>query len=432
MDDLYFGPYVWLIDPDPLSEGHRGWWDAPEYARPVLDYRPLPEQATAATYGDKPYGVFRSSRPLGSDYERLGRPEDKVNGRTRQMVSKQLGVRVDGESVADLLWDALTSKAAPDGSSNAKPIMPGSERFAELHLQSFTRRRRLRLFDKSAHANRCVDVIRNSLLETPHKEVDKVLGCLLLKHEISFGDARSWKKLLPAEMREHFHPRRPTTSYSDDFDRADEALEASANWTDMSGTTALRIVSNELQLQSDSANQQGFYRYEQDLSSDDHVAEIEIVTFANSVGGTRLIAAASRMIGTTDETCYNFWAASAATGSPDPYYQHRKTVAGVRTNLLARTAWTQSLPEVFKCQSDGSTQKAFIDASEKNSSTDTAITGYTRGGIRSYTGGTSNPESNQEADNFQIADLVSATTARLIRGGLIRGGKLISGKLIGV
>lgn len=180
---------------------------------------------------------------------------------------------------------------------------------------------------------------------------------------------------------------------TDNFNRANEALGDSANWSEVQG--GFNIVSNQVATGSNAtAGQWRSARYEADLDSDDHYAEIEWLTAENS-----------NSLGAV--TCR--YSPSAATyylgGQRQSQSRIDKVVTGSITSLATGSGGTPS--KTVKLEVDGSALELFFNDVSALNTTDTSITGNLRAGIAGHT------SSAHTGDNFEAGDLAAGGTQGL-------------------
>ena len=177
-----------------------------------------------------------------------------------------------------------------------------------------------------------------------------------------------------------FNPKKPQTSYSDAFTRADSGT-LGASWTQfLVGTNTIEVVSNACAIKrSSTGGSTSFFssRYDSDVSSSDHwcqaVFSATTLTSSNLRGGPLARFDSSAQTG--------YWAyceANDASNGLDTF----KVVAGVTTVLGTQSPTnTKSKPWTAKIDCAGSTISSYENGTQRSVVTDTAITGNTRGGI---------------------------------------------------
>jgi len=209
---------------------------------------------------------------------------------------------------------------------------------------------------------------------------------------------RGWHRLFPKQMRGNVkRPMKPETTYTDNFDRADQILGNTEPWSQVNLTDEYNVHNNEVALPRIDLGKSALARYEKDLSGDDHETKLRFVdaNFANLWFGP-----AARFDGAA-ETCY------MGMARENDYRAIRKTESGSKTVL-----WSDSVgvipPYDQTLTVDGSTITYSIDGSDVKSLSDTSITGTLRGGVNSYASYSGDGTNEMWADNFEAADLSAA------------------------
>ena len=181
-----------------------------------------------------------------------------------------------------------------------------------------------------------------------------------------------------------FAPKKPRTSYSDNFNRA----SLGSDWTSVEGTAS---ITSSIVFELSSGPAVRHARYEFDVSSADHWCEHlqggGSYTADRLMPCCRFAAAAS-----------TFYHGHARTSNADSI---AKTVGGTLTDLSTIVGGGSN--GTYRINVSGSSLTLTRNGVSRTTTTDTSITGNTRGGIyRNGTTGTPN------ADNWLIDDGVSA------------------------
>jgi hypothetical protein len=197
----------------------------------------------------------------------------------------------------------------------------------------------------------------------------------------------------------------PQTTLTDDFNRADSGTMGTASggfsWTQYGagmGVASNQLVTNSLSF--------GWGRAESDLSSADHTAQLDVISYHTTADGA---AAGAVRYDASVNTCY-----FGLLYSGSPQYQLWKVVGGIASLLNSGTG-TTSPPETVKTGIVGSTITIYQSGASVLSTTDTSITGNLRVGINSYAG---NNVGHGAFDNFLGDDGAGgggATTGLLLR-----------------
>lgn len=409
----------------PHSYGLYPWtWNAseschepPQGAFAVLDMRPLSEQAVAGQSGG--WGFFSWPDQVYDEYGVLAPnpyavPNDLIGlgyGDCRELqpttaqreeLRSRLGLpsQPAGAKLVDVLNSSVLGELAdPTGQSGPKPNMPTREGTIDLHLAYHSRVKSEafaggEMFATTAKgkANRIRDVIRGDL-ETANKSggpelVAKVLGLLCDRWGVSYAQAAKWRNLIRGPLLAEllgksggkFAPKKPRTSYSDDFSGTLAAWTAAAgSWTIVSGA----VVCGTSGVQS--------LRYESDLSSSDHWATL--TQLSGGSASTKPFAAVR--FASAANTCYT---GNGTSGG----FTLGKIITGTYTALSTTVSGTAI--DTCETRASGSTISITRVSGADASLTDTAITGNTRCGIgEGAAAGTGTP-----VDNWSCDDGVSA------------------------
>lgn len=399
------GPWVWQAD--------EACWQPPAGAVCALDLRSLPDASLPATLGDRPYGFFAAPSALGSDYAALGVGDCRElasTGAMRDAWQSLLGYRPSGATLLDLLWDHLTNGGDPDGQAACKPLLPTQNGTLDLHLGGHSLVRRERFDRAHPHWSRVAAVHQADIarLVTEYDGLargkgaaeaarlravpEKVLGGLCQQYRIGFEDAATWRQLLPPSLRATLAPRKPETTITDDFTRANAATLGSSSegwsWSEQgSGNWDLDTNAAEPQAPDSVA------RADSDLSSANHTVQASVtaqVATSNPGVLARFSASASNT--------YYMWRDS----NDGNVLQLFKRVTGTFTQLGANVAETPSPSFTLKLTVSGSSVEGFLDGVSKRTVTDTAITGHVRTGLRDNVLGT-------KVDDFTAFDLAVAS-----------------------
>lgn len=419
-----YGLYPWTWN--SLDSCH----EPPAGAYAVLDLRPEPEQARAGQSSG--WGFFAWPDMIPGNGPNIAPPADVIplgygDCRELQPTTAQrdelrlrlgLSSNPSGTFLVDVIADVLGSLADPTGQSGPKPLLPTREGSLEIHL-SFHSRVWAEVFDGAAlfgqsptgKHNRIRDVLRTDL-ETANKSggpdlVAKVLGSWCDKWGVDYSQATRWRNLMrPVLLAEmlgkrggKFSPKKPQTSYSDNFDRA----SLGTDWTSVSGTASI-TSSTVFELASGGTTR--YARYEFDVSSADHWTE-------NLQGGGSSTADRLMPCCRFASAASTFYHGYARTSNQDSL---AKTVAGTLT-ALSTTSGGGGSNGTYRINVSGSSLTLTRNGVSRTTATDTGITGNTRGGIyRNGTTGTPN------ADDWLIDDGITAGQPMALRVGGMRHG----------
>jgi hypothetical protein len=376
-----------------VEEAGFGFWGLPPGTIGSVDLAPVGAQSHVFVTSDKPFDPADVAAAIG-DGTRLDSYVPTAAEATAW--ATLIGVTIQPSwTLLDLLWATLTAEADPDGVTRAKPIMPTHKGVLELHLGGHSLLRAEKLPDDPTTHPAWPNIQR--VLQNDYRAIQgrdrtlarKWLGAQQAKYRLTHESARDL--LIPAGLPRVL-PLKPTTTITDDFNRADaDALGASSegwSWTEVLGD--IDIVSNAAS--SVGVIQDNFARAEVDLSSDDHKSKIAVV-----VAGNR------------NREVYARFAAAAVT-----FYRaiHRnestntirlfKQVAGTLTQIGTSINETPAATPTLEIECDGSTIIFRVNSVDRITETDTSITGNLRTGF-----GNSGTQQQVSLDNFEAADLLA-------------------------
>ena len=403
---IWRGPWIWDTT-DTLP-----YWRGPADTRGLIDVRSTRECGIAG--GVPGIGLFATDpgNELPSEYDLLGHGdwhEIKVSQRLRDMIPCRKGFVVEGDTLAQLIANAVTDGADPTGQEFTYPFPPGPGMQFGLPLGDMVIHR---LVPKaSVHWQNCLDMWRvdfNGVFEdsmtgkmnTRHGNGDKEQHLRFLGARCRKYHEPDWTMFVAPEIRKEIDkPKDPETKYTDAFTRSDaDALGTSSegwSWAEVNGDTD--IVSNMARFMQNQ-NVNGSARAEADLSSVDSYSQVSCVALGTiSLAGqgraiTRFAAAA--------ETYY-FALIQRAGGAADRQTL-AKNVATTVTVIAGPTNFTLGLPHTLKVEANSGTIKGYRDGTEIHSVADAAIPGGTRAGL----GGVA-PQvlEAMDLDTFEAGDL---------------------------
>lgn len=391
---LYIGNYIWRTTPYPH-------WALPAGMVAGLDMRPLAEQSQQSGAGGQ--AIFAGDSN-DSSLDFLGRGDELIDKRAKSALAKRFAA-VDGATLADAIV-TLLMRGDPKGDLSHRPLLPTSG-FFELHIGNKLKSSPFVWGDTGTSSVR--DVLRADFrkeFERDPSHAKKVLGHWTEQYKLS-GE-KDWEDLVPVDLRAEIDgPRKPSTTYTDSFTRANEALDADANWQELSGTWT--VTSNRAQLASGSSAVQ-YARWNGDLSSSDNYAQASCDCSSNSYQG---VTCRYQSAANTGYACEVEWLEDVVA-----LY---KFVTGTSTSLGSASSIvnTPGTPVVMKTEANGSAIKSYSAGVQRVSVTDTAVSSGLRGGLWGYDNAT------DYFDDFEMSDLAASSIlyTQLERGtrGLMRG-----------
>jgi hypothetical protein len=395
----YLGPYVWRKD------AGTDCYCLPDGATAATDLRPLSEQSRPNVPSEKAF--VASESPLGSAYHELGVGdcrELRVGKRERDLWESVLGYRPSGDTLADFLYDHLTTGSDPEGQDRCASLMPNSRRRLEVRLQGH-------------------GVVKSEMFAPgDHPHWNKVRECLHRQYRGHYeqsakatGKGRDhyrrvvdywcqqyglpraqWQVFVPTDMvRTSQPPVKHETSYSDDFDRADSTT-LGGSWTEQYGEWL--IASNAIETASPIVIASA--RYDADLSSSNSQASAVIAAIADGgwLGPTVRHSA-------TDKTFYDVFL--YRFGATWQFYL-RKTLSGTETTLAGGVSVSPTLPSAITVRADGDTITGLLGESSLAEVTDSAskIASGLRCGLAAYS------VAGSRANSWQASDIAPSVGIR--------------------
>ncbi len=429
-------PWVWADD----AKTH----NPPVGAVSSLDLRPLAEQARAGQSGGWGFFAWLDSPP--ADLVSLGAGDCReiqptVAQRAELRLKLGLSTNPSGTFLTDVLADVLGRLSDPTGENGPKPIMPTRDGNLELCLSAHSRvwssryeAQQTLAANPTGRANRIREVIRAQLLDGFNSGgtelVAKMLGGVLLRHGYARSEVRDgaaakraeWTRLLPTGLLAKlggggFKPKRPTTSYSDNFD--DNTL---TNWLILNG---LWTEGNQtLYISSTSGRTHAIY-LNLDVSSSDHTVQSYRSAQISSRVPPGVLA---RLSGTNASNC-TYYGVALRGSSSDMW----KRIGGTQT-ILTNPAGTTAA-QIQKIVVSGSSISGYQGAGGTTlmaTVTDTAISSGTKGGVGHRDLSSAYVGSTIWVDNFLIDDGLTAGSIGPCLGntGKTIGGRIFSGSIL--
>jgi len=406
----WLGPIPWVTFLD--GEGvEQGYYAAPSPSLGWIDLRSFAQCATPNAPGEG-FGFFATSDDvdLKSEYTLLGENvRAGVTTKQRQLVADALRTPeiLIGDTVADMIYDALTRLADPIGDDRCLPLVPTVGRKFELWIAGE------KSLSKPFDANGPETAPLQDLLRRQYKAIrqdsldgktdtpdryQKVLGSMVEKYGLDyrwFQDAT-----VPDEQ-----PKKPETTITESFNTSDgDTLGPDLTWTEVAGDWD--IVSNRAEMMSNFGSTSRCARAESDLSSSDHYGQCSVVYTSSGY----FTGPAARF----SSSAQTFYSGQAHGHSFAATHEVVKVVAATRTSLGSASD-PITTPVTIKCECNGSTIRELSAGVQKVSLTDSTISSGTRCGIVAYDpSGSTNPQ----LDSFEAADLGGGGGPSLGQGSL--------------
>lgn len=384
----WLGPWVWTA-----REGRSSCWQAPSGLTPVVDLRSnIQSGLVGGASGGA--GVFIGLSNPGSDYVDLGDDEEAPQPlRVRSAFETLASVpTLQSDRLPDIVWELLTLHADPVGETAPCPLGADRTGLRVLHLGG----RLVRSARVMGHGDYEASLL--DLLRRQYRAVrdEAMSGRSQADHHLKVLGGWAQKYRLPAGL---FRPvdlpdegiRRPTTTITESFNKADGPIGPDLTWTMFSGTggTEASVVSNQLKVND--ATQEHNFRAETDLSSDD--VYCQMVTGASFTSSNRF-ASLMRKDSSATLTYYRW-------GYFGGVWEIAKFVSGTETVLANAYTAVPDPNNSFRGQCDGSTITGWHLGVQRDSVVDTSISGNVRCGVMVGN------QTTVYVDNFEAADLLN-------------------------
>jgi hypothetical protein len=386
------GPWRWVTD-----AGESFW--APPDGYSGLDLRSVEQQSTAG--GTPGLGIFCGTGNTDGSYDLLGTGalrDIKASKKIRDAIPGKY--RPKGDDLLGILLDLLTDGSDPGGIEGPKPIMPTTRGTIELHFGGQSHFERFQWGDHRTAKIR--DVVHRDFARVMQESLDgkmkdrihhqRILDAICEKYGVN-----DWKQFVPSILQKDVPGRvKHETTYTDNFNRAD-ATGLGAAWSTTAGA-GFDVSSNRAR-GANAASTATRARFDSDLSSSDHYAQVEIVSFPPTSGFT---SGSNVRQSSVADTCYRF----VGRDDVSPRRLVAKVVAGTNTTLVSDG--TVAATGVWRLECNGSSLSAYIGGVEISGLglTDTSISAGTRGGMSGIQNAT--VASRSLMDNFETGDLAAS------------------------
>lgn len=355
---IYLSRWVWN-DQELL-------WDAPGAPVARLDLRSNVQAGQAVVQGG--YGLFIYDQPqTGLDYYLAQDLTDDITAKIPD-VETMLGLPVGAITsnlLGDVIFELLVMHGDAKGQARWKTLLPADGVLAA-HLEGVgtIRSEAFKLGEHPASGKvlavlqedyRVIrDLSLSGKLAINHHR--KYLGWLKGKFK-----TKNYLQFIPLDLPDEA-PLAPATTVSDDFNRANENLEASANWSllDIDGLGTFGsydVFSNQCRIDS-SATTSNPVQHQTALSGTDQDASIDVITLnAPSLGRNSISAMVRLSQGVSGINGYGYDASRSTTTT---YGRLVKKVNGVAT-VLQDNVETHTLPDTFMTRAVGSNISGLIN-----------------------------------------------------------------------
>lgn len=408
----YLKHFPWIDDGDPRYEidGVVG----------SNDLRSLPQMGAPGLVGAG--YAFAAFPNQIADSEAIYLGDSLAGLRNKSAAEPALGLGV-GEVLAtnarDFLWELVTQHADPTGAARWLPYIPTMNRALEVRLGGHG-------LIKSEHFDPVLHPLVLEVEQNSYRAVREDALAGLLKGADGVVDTEFHRRYLQGLVDKYqlppeafIPPDLPSetplprdTVVTDDFNRSNENLNASANWAMVIGSgNTLVVFSN--QLRANDTNNNSRARHGTDLAGNDSFAEMDAVTFNAPSSSTNRIEVWFRYTSAAD-TAYGV--NLLRTSADAQNISFRKVVTGSVTVLDTDRSVTFTIPDTFRGEASGTSMTSLFNGSGEHSFSDSAIAA----GLRTGTGGrTRTTVGDVEGDDWSGGDLAAVEAEEVHRRRMI-------------
>lgn len=371
---------------------------------------PFPGTLSAldVSYGSTRLGIFATRDPQTGLL--LGEKPDAIINRADFESAFALGERLVAGELGAAIWEIFSFQSDPLRVERPRPIMPTSR--GDLNLWIGGQKWGTKRFSlaepewPSVQKNIQLDYrrIRQAVLDgkLPDDHHRRILSKLMRKYR-----TEDHTLFIPPDLPNE-EPIAPRTTVSDDFNRANENLEDSANWSLLqksNGLDSSYVVNSNVCRPDDNTNANDFAQHQTALSTDDHFAEIDIASLTAPSG--------TRSYGGPMVRCHGDGSSKAQGYSYQATIDNVSAIkgrlimlpAGGQTTLIDE-AETISLNDTIECEADGSDITGKINgATTAGPTTDTTYSGQLQLGLDCRID--QGVAGDIELDNFSGGDLAA-------------------------
>lgn len=420
MTKYYAGPWAWN------SSETNPHYAAPAGSSALIDLRTMAAQSAANHANGVGNGFFCTPDDvtLPSEYDLLGQgyiTEVATNNAVKSAWQTLYGVVPQGDKLIDYLSYTLGDGSDPDGDTAPKPLMPGSAPSNEVQIvlsgHSVVYRRQMNIRSgPSNHAKAIRDRLQKDLQDITDSGDDilwrKCLGFAKRKFGQAWDDpVEDW--ILTPKLKAKGKSKNkdgsigksraiePATTYTESWP-TDGAITSSQDrtWTYIMGSS-LSVVGGVLR--QPTGTEENHARMNSALSSSDVYSSSVLKSYSEEVYYGTIARKDS------NDATVTFYYDLIQRYSGSLYSYLYKYVAGTSTALATPGGYSSSINDVMKLETDGSSIKAYQNATERASATDTAISSGTYCGVWHKSRSTT---SYMDTDDWECGDLGGGGAAR--------------------
>lgn len=357
---------------------------------------------------DRGWAIVQQETPIGSDGVALGQGDTLRDVLASQAVkdawSSALGTTPEGDTLDQLLFDHLESKADPTGTDTARPLELCEGR---LEIWLGIRQRHITPFANGTRSERAAFVrmvqrIRGRLDEARAASQAGQIPANMYRKLLSLEAAKigvTAISLRPKSWRANETPLTPETTVSDSF-------ASMANFTRVTGAGTWSASSGLYLTRSIYSAVLDTVKHNTAMSANDNWSDLTTpLVNGTAIAGGAYVGPICRF-GSSGSACYQVGIGHPGGTGPTPRLQR----FGASSNTVAHLAWfqfdaisTYGSPVVFRCKAVGSTISGYLIGNQTDSVsvTDTNISTGLYGGVGC--------DDATSSSNSKIANSISVT-----------------------
>lgn len=325
----------------------------------------------------------------------MGDSLDSLRNKSAIATALELGsADILATTVREVIFELFTQHADPTGAVRWKPLIPTLGLRLELHIGGHSLVKSER-FDQVQHPL-VLEVEKLNYRKIREDAIQgrinrdtqfhrRYLSRLVEKYHLPFGS------FIPSDLPSEA-PLPHSTTVTDNFNRADEELGASADWDEDSGD--FEIVSNAVDLIATGGDGRNSAEHQTALASDDHYSQADI----ESLQGTSGIRVEVKFRYADHNNFYSAGTTDRGSDTVDLFRRVTGTITEINAPGPIHDPWVDG--DTLYGEVDGSSLDLRVNGTSEHTGTDTALTGQTHVGI-----GAQNQDPAMGWDNFEGADL---------------------------
>lgn len=377
----YFGKWIW--DSQELL------WKAPGSPIGQIDFR-SDFQASQKGIAEG-FGLFVYDNPqVGLDLFIGNSLADNVQA-TIPSIEALLGITaysIQSTVLSDIIFELLTEHCDPLGASRWRPVIPEGDSLVVHQGKGVVIRSDIFKLGVHSASNKILEAIQEDYRKIRLQVLDgkapagqhrKYLRGLMDKY-----NTHNYMQFIPNDLPKEFPLTRATT-VTDDFNRTNEAIEVSSDWTllnidSVPNYGSMDIFSNRVR--PDLVASVNTVQNQNPLSSTDMDVSITVITL-NTPASSRCSSIAGARVAANTSGPDGYFADLSVSSAATQYCRLVKKVNGTPT-ILNDTIQAHSLPDIVTVKTSGSSISSLFNGTTIGSVTDTSISSGLYHGIDGY------------------------------------------------